>query len=317
VLILLGIGIGAGLVWVSTLGRRIRIVRPFLGGAPPPALHTVVLYVAQVTGALTVMIFMIVFLGSSIASRLRGRETQLEEAYRQLRDVDEAKGYFMRKAGHEMRSPLAAMFSILDAISVNAAGLTDNRRQLIDRAKRRITALMALVKDLRRYAWLRSPASEVRPGTVGLEELVDAAVELFGPQAEAQEISLIASANPVRVRGDEEMLGEVVTNLLTNAIQYTPRGGRIEIELAIEGSSAVLRVIDTGIGISKPSRGKLFQEFYRSPEARKHFPDGTGLGLAITRRIVELHNGCIEVHTPPEGGTVFFVRLPLSQSNPG
>ena len=108
----------------------------------------------------------------------------------------------------------------------------------------------------------------------------------------------------------------MVTNIVTNAIQYTPRGGRIEIELAIEGSSAVLRVTDTGIGISKPARAKLFEEFYRSPEARKHFPDGTGLGLAITRRIVELHHGRIEVHSPPEGGTVFFVRLPLSQSNP-
>ena len=296
---------------------HVSVVSQAAGDAGPLAvLHADVLYVAQVTGALTIMMFMIVFLGSSIASRLRGRETQLEEAYRQLHDVDEAKGYFMRKAGHEMRSPLAAMFSILDAVSGDPGRLAESNRQLIDRAKRRIGALMELVKDLRRYSWLRSPASEVEPGTVSMEELIDAAVELFGPQAEAQEVSLIAAVNPARVRGDEEMLREVVTNIVTNAIQYTPRGGRIEIELAIEGSSAVLRVTDTGIGISKPARAKLFEEFYRSPEARKHFPDGTGLGLAITRRIVELHHGRIEVHSPPEGGTIFAVSLPISQTNP-
>ncbi len=296
---------------------HVSIVGNAPGAAEPLAgLHADVLYVAQVTGALTAMMFMIVFIGSSIASRLRDREAQLEDAYRQLSDVDEAKGLFMRQAGHEMRSPLAAMFSILDAISGSADNLNDDHRQLIDRAKRRINALMELVKDLRHYSWLRSPAAAQEMKMVCLEELVDAAVELFGPQAEARDVSLAAAAQPARVRGDEEMLREVVTNLVTNAIQYTPRGGRIEIDLAIEGTSAVLRVADTGIGISKPARGKLFEEFYRSPEARKHFPDGTGLGLAITRRIVELHNGRIDVHSPPEGGTAFFVRLPLLQANP-
>jgi signal transduction histidine kinase len=280
-------------------------------------LHTDVLYVAQVTGALTAMMFMIVFIGSAIASRLRGREAQLEDAYRQLSDVDEAKGLFMRQAGHEMRSPLAAMFSILDAISGGADNLSDDHLRLIDRAKRRIRALMELVRDLRRYSWLRSPAAAQEMRMVCLEELVDAAVELFGPQAEARDVSLTAAAQPARVRGDEEMLREAVTNLVSNAIQYTPRGGRIEIDLAIEGTSAVLRVADTGIGVSDEARGQLFQEFYRSPEARKHFPDGTGLGLAITRRIVELHGGRIEVQSRPEGGTLFLIRLAVPANDHG
>jgi signal transduction histidine kinase len=296
---------------------HVSIVSGAPGAAEPLAgLHTDVLYVAQVTGALTAMMFMIVFIGSSIASRLRDREAQLEDAYRQLSDVDEAKGLFMRQAGHEMRSPLAAMFSILDAISGSADNLSDDHRRLIDRAKRRIKALMELVKDLRHYSWLRSPAAAQEMRMVCLEEIVDAAVELFSPQAEAHDVSLTAAAQAALVRGDEEMLREAVTNLVTNAIQYTPRGGRVEIELAIEGTSAVLRVADTGIGISAPARRQLFQEFYRSPEAKKHFPDGTGLGLAITRRIVELHGGRIEVHSRPEGGTVFLVSLPLSRAKP-
>jgi len=296
---------------------HVSIVADSPGAAVPLAgLYTDALYVAQVTGALTAMMFMIVFIGSAIASRLRDREAQLEDAYRQLSDVDEAKGLFMRQAGHEMRSPLAAMFSILDAISDSANNLNDDHRRLIDCAKRRIKALMELVKDLRHYSWLRSPAAAQEMQMVCLEELVDAAVELFGPQAEAQDVSLTASAQAAQVRGDEDMLREAVANLVTNAIQYTPRGGRIEIELAIEGTSAVLRVADTGIGISAPARRHLFQEFYRSPEAKKHFPDGTGLGLAITRRIVELHAGKIEVHSRLEGGTVFSLRLPLSQDKP-
>ncbi len=296
---------------------HVSIVANSPGAAEPLAgLYTDVLYVAQVTGALTAMMFMIVFIGSAIASRLRDREAQVEEAYGQLSDVNEAKDLFMRQAGHEMRSPLAAMLSILDAVSGSADNLNNDHRQLINRAKRRIKALMELVKDLRHYSWLRSPAATREMQMVCLEKLVDAAVELFGPQAEAQDVSLTATAQAAQIRGDEDMLREAVANLVTNAIQYTPRGGRVEIELAIEGASAVLRVSDTGIGISALAHRHLFQEFYRGPEAKKHFPDGTGLGLAITRRIVELHDGRIEVHSRPEGGTVFSVRLSLSLRPP-
>ena len=125
-------------------------------------LHADWVYVLQVTGAMSAMSFMMVFIASAISTRLRQREHELEEAYRRLADADEAKSFFMRKAGHEMRAPLAAIVSILDAIGADAASsLTDQQRRLMTRAAMRSKALMEMVNDLRRYARLRAAPSDV------------------------------------------------------------------------------------------------------------------------------------------------------------
>ncbi len=282
-------------------------------GALFPGLYTDALYVLQATGALTVMMLATVFVGSAIAGRLRRREDELEDAYRQLHRVDEAKGFFMRKAGHEMRAPLAAIHSILDAVTHDAGELSGEDRRLMDRAKRRTLGLMGLVKELRRYSWLRAPEGLVRAKAVCFEELVENAIELFRQQAEGQGLRLTCHVEPVYVHGSEEMLREVVTNLVSNAIQYTPAGGRIDVELTARSGRAVLRVADTGIGVSEEARQHLFEEFYRSPEAKQHFQDGTGLGLAIIQRIVTMHEGEIDVSSRPEGGTTFSVSLPLEK----
>jgi len=278
-------------------------------------LHSDPLYVLKVTIALSAMAFAIVFIGSTIAVRLRMREAELEKAYRRLHRVDEAKGFFMRKAGHEMRAPLAAIYSILDAIAHAAADMPESHLRLIERAKGRTRALTELVKDLRRYSWLRSPEGLLADQSVCLEELVEDTVELFRKQAEAAGAMVTCRTDPVQLVGDEQMLREVVTNLVTNAIQYTPADGRIDVELAAGDDEAVLTVRDTGIGISEQARGRVFEEFYRAPEAKDRFRDGTGLGLSITRRIVTMHGGRIDVAPRRGGGTVFTVTLPARRDD--
>jgi len=274
--------------------------------------HKDVFFVAEVTAALSAMMFMIVFIGSSIAGRLRDREAQLEDACRRLGEIDEVKGFFMRKAGHEMRGPLAAIVSILDAVSVSAADLDESSKQRVQQARRRISAMMDLVHDLRRYAWLRSPAATGDLRQVDLHELLDAAVEQIAPKAELRGISVTcAAAEPIKVIGDEEMLRDLLGNLLANAVQYTLPGGHVEIELTSQAGMATLTVADTGIGISPEAEARMFEEFYRSEEARGHLPDGTGLGLAIARRISELHHGRISARGRRGGGAVFSVSIPL------
>jgi len=277
-----------------------------------PALYADAAYVTQVTVVLTITIFVMVFVASTISGRLRRREAELEQACRRLAEVDKAKSFFMRKAGHELRAPLAAISSILEAIAHTSKALEDTHRRLIDRTQYRTKAMMDLLDDLRRYSYLQGPEGVLKPVRLDLERIVSATVELFRLQAEQAGLKLTGSTQPVAIQGDEEMIREVVTNLVANAVQYTPAGGEISVKLAQRGEWASLTVSDTGIGISQAAAEGIFQEFYRSPEARRLLPEGTGLGLAITKRIVTMHGGMITFTSGEGKGTVFSVSLPVS-----
>jgi signal transduction histidine kinase len=277
-------------------------------------LHANWIYVLQATAALTVTSFTLVFIASAIANRVRARERELAAAHTRLQALDEAKSFFMRKAGHEMRAPLAAIQSMLEAVAMDtSAYLTGEQQRLIGRAVKRSAALMELVDDLRRYSRLRSaPASEFPMQPIALHELAATICELYAKQAAEAKLTLTCDARPAVVAGNEELLRQLLTNLVTNAIQYTPEGGRIEVSVAAEGPDAVLTVADTGIGISEQARGRLFEEFFRSNEAKQKFAQGSGLGLAICKQIMEVHHGRIEALPRQAGGTVFRATIPSS-----
>ena len=281
------------------------------GGSVGGGAYSDPLYVLQATTALSATIFAMVFIASTIAARLRSRESQLEQAYRDLNASDETKSFFMRKAGHELRAPLSAIHSVLDAITQGDETLTRQQRRLIGRARNRTRGLLSLVGDLRRYSRLRSGQTPLQMRRAGLDQIVRNTVELFRGQADAADVEITCSAATAWVRGEEELLREMVTNLVSNAIQYTPAGGKVCVELAVRRPMAVFSVSDTGMGISEKALPCIFGEFYRAPEAKKAFTQGTGLGLAIVKRIVTMHGGGIEVASQPGDGTTFTVRLPL------
>jgi signal transduction histidine kinase len=270
-------------------------------------------YVLEVTTALTVTLFAMTLIASTITRRLRERERELENAYRYCHLADEAKSFFMRKAGHEMRAPLAATHNILNAIGATADNLSEEHARLIKRATIRLNGFAAMVDDLRRYSRLQSPDDILRSEPVELSELVGEEADHLRPQAEDAGLTLDCRAARVHTRADRELLRDVVRNLISNAVQYTPSGGRIDVSVTREGHTAVLRVADTGMGLTPAAREHIFEDFYRAPEARKSFPEGTGLGLAICRRITQMHGGSIDAH-PREDveGTVFEVRLPAA-----
>jgi len=282
----------------------------------PARLYADPLYVFHVTAALTVTIFAMVFVASTIAARLRQREAELEEAHRQLRAVDEDKSFFMRKAEHEMRAPLGAIHSILDGIAHTSQELGSKQRELIGRAQRRCEGMMELVNDLLKYAQLRAPVGEPVLSRVCVSEIVADVVALLDNRARAAGVALEYTTETIWLDGDEERLCELVTNLVSNGIQYTPAGGRVDVRLAASDGAAVLTVADTGIGISEKALRKVFDEFYRAPEAKEFFSGGTGLGLAIVSRIAALHGGEIVAARRPERGSIFTVRLPMPRTKP-
>jgi len=242
-------------------------------------------------------------------------------AYRALGQLDEMKSKFVLMVTHELRSPISVIRSLLRTMTGGYAGiLSDGQKDLVNRALHRADFLQALIDDLLDLAagkneiGLKEEWEEVR-----LDEIVRQVVERFEMAARENHIELECRAPkgaPVKVRAGTEGLDRVFNNLVSNAVKYTPGGGRVSVTLSLEGSMARVVVTDTGIGIPEESLDHLFEEFYRAPNAKAQVKEGTGLGLAITRDLVSRYGGQISVQSAVGQGTTFTVTLPLAAKPP-
>ena len=158
---------------------------------------------------------------------------------------------------------------------------------------------------------------ELRP--VALETLVADCVEAAQPTAAAKEIELTSSTQelPVQLQGDPARLAQVLDNLVSNALKFTPSGGRVEVSLQAVDGVAVIEVSDTGMGLAEDEQDQLFERFFRSSRASENAIPGTGLGLAIAKTIVERHGGRIRLESAVDVGTTVRVEFPLSLSELG
>ncbi len=290
---------------------------------PPPRLEPLVapgaaqhwVFVFQVCFVTTFAVFATVFIASNIAGRLRQREEELEEAYRRLQSLDQVKSSFMRKTSHELRAPVGALQSLLRAaerqLPAGAAG-----RDLVVRAVARTEHMLDLIDDLLRYSRLRAPARTLAWEPLELAEVVRGAAELFRPRAEEKGVALEVETAPAAVVGIRDGLTDLVNNLVSNAIRYTPPGGRVSVRVGTEAGRPRLTVADTGIGIPEDERPHIFDEFFRGRAAKEAFAHGTGLGMAIVRRVVDLHGARIEVTSAPGRGTTFVITFPPKGEGP-
>jgi len=234
--------------------------------------------------------------------------------YENLKRLDEAKTWFLLKASHELRSPLATVQSMARTLSQGLLGeVNAEQRQMIDRIERRLGALAGSVADLLLLTRSRSELSTSELERIDFCALLAENIATFQPLAAEKSLQLAAScpAGPAEVYGRKEGLHSVVTNLLSNAIKYTPAGGRVELSAQQKDEYLLLEVRDTGIGIPQEEQGQLFSEFFRATNARRLGEVGTGLGLAIVKSTVEQHGGRIEVESKEGEGSVFRVYLRL------
>jgi signal transduction histidine kinase len=296
-----------------------------------PELYNEGLYILGVGGALAVTIMACIYLATSITSRLRERELELEQARQalfeesrtceislaQLNQLHQEKSEFMRKVAHELRAPLAAIKSCLQvAREYYADKLTGKPREMIERAERRSDGLMALVKDLlnlsRATEFLRPTAFK----PVQLDKLLSGVVEFCRMRAEEQSVQLITQIQlAVTVMGDPQGLEEVFTNLLSNGIKYSPKDTKLTVTLKVDEKWAYISFIDQGIGIDPEDMPLLFTEFFRAKNAKLLHVEGTGLGLALSRRIVETHGGEISVESNLGKGSTFKLQLPITKQD--
>ena len=224
---------------------------------------------------------------------------------------------FTADAAHELRTPLAAIQAtaqsdlMLPNLSENKA--KDTLRNIVRQNKR----LSYLVSDLlilcRIDGEISSNTSNKKREKVALANLIIEVEEDLAALAMASEIELsskIEVSQPVQIVGDRQQLYRLITNLITNAIQYTPPGGEVVISLTEEHHQAVISIQDSGIGISKPDQKSIFDRFYCVDKARSRSKGGSGLGLAIAKAIALAHRGSIEVHSQLRKGSTFTIRLP-------
>jgi PAS domain S-box-containing protein len=224
-----------------------------------------------------------------------------------------AKDEFLAMVSHELRSPLSAIKGWADIMlrRQNDAKTVAHAAEVI---KRSAAAQSQLIEDLLDTARIISGKFKLNVGPVDLRSVINAAAELVRPAAEAKPVTLQLSltSDPIHITGDSDRLQQVVWNLLSNSIKFTPEGGRVEISLEQEASSARITVRDTGKGISPEFLPHVFERFRQADGGESRRLGGLGLGLALVKDLVELHGGGVQVTSAGEGrGATFTVELPL------
>jgi signal transduction histidine kinase len=231
----------------------------------------------------------------------------------QQRELDRLKDEFVATVSHELRTPLTSMMGFLEMIREGEAGeLNEEQQRFLAIVYRSSERLQRLVGDLLFVARLDANGLQLQFGDAQLDEIVRDAVESSGALARSREVSLVAEVESVPpVSGDKERLSQLVGNLISNALKFTPAGGSVVARAFAEGGRAVVEIADTGIGIPPGEQGRLFQRFFRSSTATEQAIPGTGLGLVISRAIAEAHGGTIDVTSVPGEGTTFRVEIPV------
>ena len=233
----------------------------------------------------------------------------LDNQVRALSNAERHNKLLLATVAHELRNPLAPLVNAVHLLRDCAA--PPGALQIIDR---QLALLRRLVDDLMEATRIGIGKAELQLAVFDLREVFHAAAEAVRPMATAreQEFQLIPIAGPVPVNADAQRLQQVFVNLLDNAIKYTPRRGKIVFNITTEGGDAIVRVEDTGVGMSAEVLPKIFELFTQEHASRAHAAGGLGLGLALVRDLVSLHGGT--VHGRSDGrdkGSVFTVRLPV------
>lgn len=244
---------------------------------------------------------------------LRTQVERLETTAEQLRQARERTHEYLRTLGHEIRNNLAPIQNALNIIHRTSR---DERGMAATRlADNQLDVLKRLADDLMDVVRLEAGKMQLHKTRIDLRELLASSAQSLQDEAAKREVRLdaVLPIAPLWVDADVPRLQQVVLNLLTNALKYNRRGGKVWISTSREAEDVVVRVQDTGIGISAQVLPELFELFTRAPGAEDVAPGGLGVGLALVRQLVELHGGTVQARSAGVGkGAEFSVRLPAA-----
>lgn len=241
---------------------------------------------------------------------------QLQQKNQQLEQMDKTKDEFLSMASHQLRTPLTSVKGYISMVLEGDAGaISPAQRQLLEEAYTSSERMVHLIGDFLNVSRLQTGKFIIDTKKCDLAQITQQEVD--GMQQIAATHSIVVKfKRPARFPElylDEGKIRQVIMNFLDNAIYYSPEGKQIIVKLAIEDGEAVLRVVDTGLGVPAAAAKKLFTKFYRADNARRQRPDGTGIGLYLAKKVIDGHHGNI-VFTSEEGrGSTFGFRLPIKK----
>ena len=231
------------------------------------------------------------------------------------KEIDQMKSDFISLVSHELRTPLTSIIGFVSFILDGKAGaINDRQRNSLARVQRQSKRLAALINDLLDISRIESGRIQMDQEPIPLLEIVTQRIEEIRPQADEKSIRLALTApeSVPKVLGDEARMGQVFTNLIGNAIKFTPENGEVNVKVEADGNLLHVEVIDTGPGIPPEERQKIFDKFYQLSDISTRQQGGSGLGLSISKSIVEAHGGKLWIDDGNQGkGSNFQFVLPL------
>jgi signal transduction histidine kinase len=231
-------------------------------------------------------------------------------SYSELEELNKERTWFARTTHHQLRAPLAAIQGVLDALPY-AGPLNEKQLDLIARSSRRITDAFDMIRDLLDLAAAQRPLDDQNRQPVALEEALQRAIETGRERARAKGVNFAVELpkEPLEVLGYETDIDRIFSNLIDNAIKYTPADGNVEFNVERSDGEIQFEVRDNGIGIGANEQERIFEGFYRTQSAKATGEIGTGLGLSIVKRLVERMGGSLRLQSEPGVGTAFTVVL--------
>jgi signal transduction histidine kinase len=255
---------------------------------------------------------------SELAIAFNTMAARVEEGVELIRRDRDRSRDFLADVSHELRTPISALRTFNELLRERAGTDPAARAEFLEASGQQIERLDWLSQNLLELSKLDSGLVllDLRPDD--LRATVEQAVEQAAPAARRREVDLAVHAPdaPIRIRHDAVRIGQVVTNLVANGVKFTPRGGRVRVEVRAHEDGARIVVADTGVGIDPAEMPHIFERFYRGAQASEARGSGSGLGLAIVRSIVDMHGGTVTVESRLGAGTTFSVWLPRDPRHP-
>ena len=231
-----------------------------------------------------------------------------------FKEVDRLKSDFVSQVSHELRTPLTSIKGYIDNLKDGIAGkLKEKQIDYLNRMSKNADHLAILISDLLDVSRIESGKMPLIPTTFSLQNLIEEVVKNLRPILDAKQLELLLNPFPGErgIQGDHDKLEQVITNLLVNAVKFTPPGGRITISLERNEKYVKASIRDTGIGIPAEKQSRIFERFYRVEPESSSKMNGTGLGLYIAKNIIEMHGGRIWVASEVGNGSEFSFTLPI------